>query len=546
MKKDINVEDFPVLCCFCLVKSKKLKLISEVSSVNLFTKITGINFSDSLPVNVCIICQELLNNFSSFIEESTQNICFLKSLLDSTLLNNDNKQIPSNSEVNNLNEINTIYEKCTNKNSTKVNRNKWPCENCRRRFPTKKKLINHQSTKSCLKKYTVNTEFKKLPEDKYDALDSTILCLKSEDLFCNHCKIKFMTKDSWDAHLKNCVLQFNCVDCNKVFNEETELLQHSKNNCKNKFELVINVKNIISYENSKSDYIDCSVFLCDNCKSSFKNKSDLDKHFKENSQCLPSSYNCVECKKSFSKKHKLVSHMRSHTKEEPFQCKECGKGFRFQQNLKRHMLIHKGVKPFTCDVCGKAFSRAHVRNEHMNTHTGHNPYICMYCGKGFKRYANHFIHVYRHKLINGEIDKSKDRKLYLQLECDECNKIFANRGALANHMLLHQVPVEKKFLCNECGKGFLTKAHLKSHSRTHTGECPYQCKKCGKSYKQKSSYTSHQLTHSGERPYRCIVCAKLFTQSGHLKVHMRVHSGSYKNSYWRNSIYVCIMWSRLL
>ncbi|KAF7266896.1 hypothetical protein GWI33_019825 [Rhynchophorus ferrugineus] len=415
MKKDINVEDFPVLCCFCLVKSKKLKLISEVSSVNLFTKITGINFSDSLPVN--------------------------------------------------------------------------------------------------------------LPEDKHDALDSTILCLKSEDLFCNHCKIKFMTKDSWDAHLKNCVLQFNCVDCNKVFNEETELLQHSKNNCKNKFELVINVKNIISYENSKSDYIDCSVFLCDNCKSSFKNKSDLDKHFKENSQCLPSSYNCVECKKSFSKKHKLVSHMRSHTKEEPFQCKECGKGFRFQQNLKRHMLIHKGVKPFTCDVCGKAFSRAHVRNEHMNTHTGHNPYICMYCGKGFKRYANHFIHVYRHKLINGEIDKSKDRKLYLQLECDECNKIFANRGALANHMLLHQVPVEKKFLCNECGKGFLTKAHLKSHSRTHTGECPYQCKKCGKSYKQKSSYTSHQLTHSGERPYRCIVCAKLFTQSGHLKVHMRVHSG---------------------
>lgn len=101
-----------------------------------------------------------------------------------------------------------------------------------------------------------------------------------------------------------------------------------------------------------------------------------------------------------------------------------------------------------------AFSRAHVLNEHRNIHTGHTPYICDYCGKGFKRYTNHFIHIYRHKLLNGEVDQTEDKKLYLQLQCNICNKIFASRGGLENHLTLHQEePREKKFLCTDCGKG---------------------------------------------------------------------------------------------
>lgn len=102
-----------------------------------------------------------------------------------------------------------------------------------------------------------------------------------------------------------------------------------------------------------------------------------------------------------------------------------------------------------------AFSRAHVLKEHKNIHTGNNPYICTYCGKGFKRYANYFIHVHRHKLVNGEVDQTEATKLYLQLKCDKCNRIFASRGALQNHLVLHSDSKGKNFLCTHCGKGLL-------------------------------------------------------------------------------------------
>lgn len=93
--------------------------------------------------------------------------------------------------------------------------------------------------------------------------------------------------------------------------------------------------------------------------------------------------------------------------------------------------------------------------EHKNIHTGNNPYICTYCGKGFKRYANYFIHVHRHKLVNGEVDQTEATKLYLQLKCDKCNRIFASRGALQNHLVLHSDSKGKNFLCTHCGKGLL-------------------------------------------------------------------------------------------
>lgn len=115
-----------------------------------------------------------MDNFSSFIEQSKQNVCFLKSLIDTTLLNNDNNLYKSNSEVN-LNESYTMYEEQTNQNNEKNNRNKWFCENCRRRFPNRKKLINHRSTKSCIKIFTINMESKKLPADNHDQnLDATV------------------------------------------------------------------------------------------------------------------------------------------------------------------------------------------------------------------------------------------------------------------------------------------------------------------------------------------------------------------------------------
>ncbi|CAG9768503.1 unnamed protein product [Ceutorhynchus assimilis] len=324
-----------------------------------------------------------------------------------------------------------------------------------------------------------------------------------------------------------------CIVCIQTFQSFSTFVETSKQNIERLKTLCEKVNNdenqceefenetLIPKNNSKP-----RTLTCKNCKAVFDNKSEIKLHSAQCVKCTPIDYKCLECNKVFKKLPRLKVHERSHTQEAPYKCTQCDKTFRFQQNLKRHLLIHRGVKKFKCEECGKTFSRLHVLNDHKNIHTGHNPYICNYCGKGFKRYANHFIHVHRHKLLNGEIKDTEDQKLYLQIQCKICKKIFASRGGLENHLILHQKePKEKRFLCTYCGKGFNTNSQLVSHRRTHTDQRPFECCLCEKKFKQKSAYNNHQLMHTGEKSHQCTICQRLFGQSAHLKVHMRVHSG---------------------
>ena len=52
--------------------------------------------------------------------------------------------------------------------------------------------------------------------------------------------------------------------------------------------------------------------------------------------------------------------------------------------------------------------------------------------------------------------------------------------------------------CEECGKVFMTKALLKRHLQSHTGEKPHVCKICGNQYTQSWSLKTHMAKHTGD------------------------------------------------
>jgi len=129
--------------------------------------------------------------------------------------------------------------------------------------------------------------------------------------------------------------------------------------------------------------------------------------------------------------------------------------------------------------------------------------------------------------------RSIGKKPYI---CDACDKAFADRSNLIQHLRVHTK--EKPYACNfdGCDKRFAHSASLKEHLNTHTGfrscaipwcaipnvrlfisgEKPHICNHpgCGMSFAQASNLRRHQIVHTGEKPFVCTApgCTKSFTQ----------------------------------
>ncbi|GBN96251.1 hypothetical protein AVEN_38658-1 [Araneus ventricosus] len=95
-----------------------------------------------------------------------------------------------------------------------------------------------------------------------------------------------------------------------------------------------------SWSDTDVEWMNNVPMVCDVCKKTFSNKSNLKRHMKKHED-----HACSQCSMKFYRVDKLQEHMRTHTREKTHPCEQCDQVFPCMSDLLRHKRTDHSAPP---------------------------------------------------------------------------------------------------------------------------------------------------------------------------------------------------------
>ncbi|CAG0906461.1 unnamed protein product, partial [Cyprideis torosa] len=228
--------------------------------------------------------------------------------------------------------------------------------------------------------------------------------------------------------------------------------------------------------------------------------------------------------------------------------------FHKRVTLSHHMKVHADERKHVCSYCPKAFFVKKQLKEHLNTHLGLRPFPCPHCPDTFAGNGARYNHIkLRHKPHTITQNSIRSADIVLHIERWRETEVYAPIWVIQNQLKFKQ----RKRNISQKLESMTSKKHLSSFESSdhnvydgiHAEEKPVSCVTRGSKFSG-NNLKVHERIHSGERPFSSKECGSKFAHEVHLKSRERIRKhrseSAPKNSYRGNSVYLFLMWIKVL